>query len=189
MSRKTNPTASFRPRHHLEVPPAEHSGIGEKSGRRLRGRDHANAGPGAASERPIEPPVRRKIGFRRFQVSLLECGTPGPIRTADLLLRRLKISITYEHRLLKIKDLGVRALDPDGPKFGGFRRFGPSPDPPHWRAFHVLFARTRAVAWPSEFLSKICCSDRIFKSPYRDSRATRLRSDVGAAVSGTLLAG
>ena len=111
-------------------------------------------------------------------------GTPGPIRTADLLLRRLKISITYEHRVLKIKNLRMRALDPDGPKFDRFRRFGPSSDPPRWLVVHVLSRVTRAVAWPSDFLSKICCSDRIFKSPYRDGRATtrrRRRSGTAAA--------
>jgi len=70
-------------------------------------------------------------------------GTPDRIRTCDLLLRRPKISITYERRLLKPKGLGLHALDPDGPKFGGFRRFGPCPDPPQWLAFHVLFAHAR----------------------------------------------
>lgn len=59
----------------------------------------------------------------------------------------------YEHRLLNTKDLRMRVLDPDGPKFGGFRRFGPCPDPPRWLAFHVL-SRVRARS-RSEFLTKI----------------------------------
>src|SRR6478735_4539275 len=76
-------------------------------------------------------------------------------------------SIAWEHLLLKIKALRARALDPHGLRLGGFRRFGLSPDPPRWLAFHMLFLRTRAVAWASGFLSNICCTDRIFKSPFR----------------------
>ncbi len=97
----------------------------------------------------------------------------------------------YEHRLLKMKDLRVHALDPDGPKFGNFRLFGSCPDPPHRLAFQVLFARTRAVAWPSEFLITICCSERIFKSPYRDRQghsARRLRCGTRAAIGADHLA-
>jgi hypothetical protein len=85
-------------------------------------------------------------------------GTPGWIRTSDLVLRRQKISITYEHRRMKTKDLRVNAVDPIWTLKAIFRRVGPGPDP----GFHVgnphAFARTRAVASTSESRPKLICA-------------------------------
>jgi len=94
------------------------------------------------------------------------------IRTTDLLVPNQQISMTYEHPSLKTQDLHVFDLDHDwtlnGEPVANPAAVGPWLDPD----FHVvidMLSRTRAVASPSQNLTKICCSHGISRSPYRST--------------------
>ena len=53
-------------------------------------------------------------------------GRGGRIRTFDLLVPKQEISITYEHCLLKKRDLPACLVDLYEPRMGGFLALGPS---------------------------------------------------------------
>ncbi len=114
---------------------------------------------------PEGPPTPTALSVNDFSDLV---GRGEWIRTTDLLVPNQEISTTYRHPSVKTQELYVSSLDPIWTLKANVWRTG-LPLDPAWTLIstlvsHVLRAHARSRRLLKN-LAKICCSDRISKSP------------------------